>query len=79
MAASMTSPTILPRGRVFNEDEVRALLEPLGLWPQVLSLDQAQLKQLLADAGVAADIRSRLQAMERVIATFPQLRVKKLG
>ena len=61
----------------FNEDEVRELLEPLGLWQRVLSLDQTQMKQLLTDAGIAADIRNRLKAMERVIATFPQLRVKR--
>jgi len=61
----------------FSEDEVRALLEPEGLWNRVLSLDQLQLKQLLADEEVAKDIRNKLKALRQVIATYPQLWVKK--
>ena len=62
----------------FSEDEVRALLEPKGLWNRVLSLDQAQLKQFLADEEVAKDIRNKLKALRQVIATYPQLRVSKI-
>ena len=62
----------------FSEDEVRALLEPEGLWSKVLSLDQAQLKQLLADEEVAKDIRNKLKALRQVIATYPQLWVSKI-
>ena len=61
----------------FSEDEVRALLETVGLWDRVLSLDQSRLKQLLADEGVAEDIRNRLEALRQVTSTFPQLRVKR--
>jgi len=61
----------------FNEEEVRALLEPPGLWPRVLSLDQTRLKQLLADEEVAEDIKKSLKALEQVLSSFPQLRVKK--
>ncbi|MCL0053112.1 PD-(D/E)XK nuclease family protein [Dehalococcoidales bacterium] len=62
----------------FNEDEVRALLEPEGLWPRVVSLDQSRLKQLITDEGVAKDIRDKLEALRQVISTYPQLRVRKL-
>ena len=62
----------------FSEDEVRALLEPAGLWEKVLSFDQSQLKQLLADEEVAEDIRNRLKALRQVVSTHPQLWVKKL-
>jgi hypothetical protein len=61
----------------FGEEEVRALLEPAGLWAKVLSLDTARLKQLLADKGVAEDIKNRLEALRRVTDTYPQLWVKK--
>jgi hypothetical protein len=44
----------------------------------VLSLDQAQLKQLLADEEVAKDIRNKLKALRQVIATYPQLWVSKI-
>ena len=61
----------------FSEEEVRELLEPEGLWNRVLSLDQARLKQILADEEVAKDIRNKLKALRQVIATYPQLWVKK--
>jgi len=62
----------------FNEDEVRALLEPIGLWDRVLSLDQSQLKQLLTDEEVAKDIKNRLESLRQVIAASPQLWIKRL-
>jgi putative RecB family exonuclease len=61
----------------FNEDEVRAVLEPEGLWAKVLSFEQSRLKQLLADEAVARDIRQRVESLRRVISTYPQLSVKK--
>jgi len=63
----------------FDEDEVRSLLEPVGLWPQVTSFDPARLKRLLDDEGVAEDIRDRIKALKQVIATFPRLSVRKLA
>ena len=57
----------------FSEDEVRALLEPEGLWNKVLSLDQAKLRQLVTDDAVAGDIRHKLEALRQVISTYPQL------
>jgi putative RecB family exonuclease len=62
----------------FDEDEVRALLEPAGLWSQVTSFDPARLKRLLDDEGVAEDIRNRIKALRQVVATFPRLSVRKL-
>ncbi|MFC1915332.1 RecB family exonuclease [Chloroflexota bacterium] len=61
----------------FNEDEVRALLEPEGLWGRVLSPDQSRLKQLITDEEVAEDIRNKLATLRRVIATSPRLWVRK--
>lgn len=61
----------------FSEDEVRALLEPEGLWHKVLSIDQARLKQLVADEAVAKDIREQLEALRQVVSAYPQLWVRK--
>jgi len=62
----------------FSEDEVRALLEPEGLWERVLSLDQSRLRQLVADEAVVRDIRHKLEALRKVISTHPQLWVRRL-
>jgi putative RecB family exonuclease len=62
----------------FSEDEVRALLEPEGLWSRVLSLDQSKLKQLITDEVVAQDIRRKLEALKQVISTYPQFWPRKL-
>jgi putative RecB family exonuclease len=63
----------------FSEDEVRALLEPVGLWEQVLSLDQSKLKQLITDEAVAQDIRRRLETLKRVVSSYPQFWPRKLA
>jgi len=62
----------------FSEDEVRALLEPEGLWQRVLSLDLSRLKQIATDEGVAKDIRHKLEALRQVISTSPRLWVRRL-
>jgi RecB family exonuclease len=62
----------------FSEDEVRALLEPEGLWPRVLSLDQSRLEQLVTDEAVAGNIRDQMAALRQVISSSPRLWVRKL-
>ncbi len=62
----------------FDEEEVRALLQPEGLWLEVLSLDPSRLKQLITDEKLARDIRKRLEELRRVISSYPQLWVKRL-
>ncbi len=62
----------------FSEGEVRALLEPEGLWQRVLSLDQSRLKQLITDEAVAKDVRRKLEALRQVISASPRLWVRRL-
>jgi putative RecB family exonuclease len=62
----------------FNEDEVRALLEPVGLLGRVLSLDTAKLKELLSDDNIAQDIRDRLTALKQVISSSPRFWTRRL-
>jgi len=62
----------------FSEDEVRALLEPKGLWNRVLSLDQSKLNQLTRDEAVAKDIKDSLEAMRQVISSSPRLWIRRL-
>ncbi|MFC1898976.1 RecB family exonuclease [Chloroflexota bacterium] len=63
----------------FNEDEVRTLLEPEGLWQKVLSLDQSRLKQLITDEATAGVIKLKLETLRQVISTSPRLWVKKIN
>ena len=62
----------------FSEDEVRALLEPEGLWHRVLSLDQSRLRQLISDEAAAKDIRDKLAALKRVVSSYPQLWARRI-
>ncbi len=62
----------------FKEEEVRALLEPEGLWHRVLNFDQSRVKKLLADEEVNRDIRNKLATLRRVISTSPRIWAKKI-
>jgi hypothetical protein len=61
----------------FNEAEVRAILEPAGWWEKVLGFDPARLKELLGDKAVSADIKKKIKSLQRVVSTYPQLRLRK--
>jgi len=61
----------------FSEDEVRAVLEPEGLWEKVLGFDATLLKKLMADKAFPANIKKKLQALQRVVSSYPQLSVRK--
>jgi putative RecB family exonuclease len=61
----------------FSEDEVRTVLQPEGLWEKVLGFDATLLKKLMADKAFPADIKKKLQALQRVVSSYPQLLVRK--
>lgn len=61
----------------FNEDEVKALLEPLGWWEKVLGFDPEKLDELLKDKSVSDDIKKKIKSLKRVVSSFPQIRIKK--
>jgi hypothetical protein len=61
----------------FDDDEVRVLLEPEGLWQKVLGLDQSRVRQLLTDKEISGEIREKLESLKRVTGTHSQLQVKK--
>jgi putative RecB family exonuclease len=61
----------------FNEDELKAILEPEGWWEKVLGFDLARLKELLADKVVSADIRKKIESLQRVVSSYPQLHLRK--
>ncbi|MFH1638955.1 MAG: PD-(D/E)XK nuclease family protein [Chloroflexota bacterium] len=62
----------------FPEDEIRTILEPLGLWQKVLAFNPTLLKQLIAGKEIASDLQHRLENLRKVTASYPQLRIKNL-
>ncbi|MAH39326.1 MAG: hypothetical protein CL873_02150 [Dehalococcoidales bacterium] len=62
----------------FDEEEVRALLQPEGLWLEVLKLDPSRLKQLISEEKLGKGIGKKLEELRRVISSYPQLWVKNL-
>lgn len=62
----------------YSEAEVKALLEPEGLWPRVLGFDQFKLKELIKDEAVARELRQKLAELKQVVSASPQLWVRRL-
>ncbi|MBA7674652.1 hypothetical protein ES703_82873 [subsurface metagenome] len=62
----------------YSEAEVKALLEPEGLWPRVLGFDQFKLKELIKDEAVARELRQKLAELRQVVSASPQLWVRRL-
>ena len=63
----------------FNGDEVKAVLEPEGLWEKVLGFDQSLLRKLIADKATPAEIKKKLEELKRVTSSYAQLRVRETG
>ncbi|MBN1161983.1 MAG: PD-(D/E)XK nuclease family protein [Dehalococcoidales bacterium] len=63
----------------FSGDEVKAVLEPEGLWEKVLGLDQSLVKKLMADKATPAEIKKKLETLKRITSSYPQLRLRKTG
>jgi putative RecB family exonuclease len=61
----------------FNGDEVRAVLEPEGLWEKVLGFDQSLVKKLMEDRSTPAEIKKKLEALKSITSSYPQLRLRK--
>jgi len=62
----------------FDEEKVRALLEPEGLWGQVLEFSPSRLRELITDETIAKEIRQKLEDLRGVISSSPQLWARKL-
>jgi putative RecB family exonuclease len=61
----------------YSEEEVRAVLEPAGLWEKVLGFDPSRLKQFLTDEATSSDIRKKIESLRRITSTYPQLWLRK--
>ncbi|MFH0847489.1 MAG: PD-(D/E)XK nuclease family protein [Chloroflexota bacterium] len=63
----------------FTEAEVKALLEPEGLWERVLAFDQSRLKELMEQETFPRALRQKLERLRQIASQYPQLWIKKLS
>jgi RecB family exonuclease len=59
------------------EEQVRAILEPLGLWEQVRSIDPAKLNALIESRTLPPDVEDRLLASREEVRTQHALYLKE--
>jgi hypothetical protein len=59
------------------EERVRAILEPLGLWDQVRSVDPAKLNALIESRTLPPDVEDRLLASREEVRTQHALYLKE--
>jgi RecB family exonuclease len=59
------------------EEQVRAILEPLGLWERVLSIDPAKLNALIESRTLPPDVEDRLLASREEVRTQFALYLKE--
>lgn len=63
----------------YNNKAVRDLLEPLGLWNQVSSLDKTLLEEYLETDACGQELKKRILALKEVISSSPRLYVKQVS
>jgi putative RecB family exonuclease len=63
----------------FSEVEVKALLEPLGLWAKVLGFNEAMVKQFMESSEITSNIRRELVKLRKVKTAYTQFNVKKMS
>jgi RecB family exonuclease len=59
------------------EDQVRAILEPLGLWERILAVDPAKLNALIESRTLSPDVEDRLLASREEVRTQHALYLKE--
>jgi hypothetical protein len=58
------------------DEKVRDVLEPLGLWEQVLCVDPAKLNALIESRALSPDVEGRLLASREEVRTQHALYLK---
>jgi len=63
----------------FDPEKIRRLLEPEGLWRQVLRYDDKLVRELLEDPKIKATLKQKIISTEEVRKIFHFLRYRKLS
>jgi len=61
----------------YDEDKVRAVLEPAKLWDRVLKFDSSMVKALVESTDVPAEIKKKIASLLEVVSSYPRLWVKE--
>ncbi len=62
----------------YDEEKIRAMLEPLDLWDSVVRLDPTKLRALLDRNDVPPEIKESISSLAEVVSRYPQLWLKQL-
>lgn len=62
----------------YDEEKVRSILEPTGMWPRVLKYNSGLVEELLEADYLNSEIRKKLLSLKQVITSYSMLTVKKL-
>ena len=61
----------------YDENKVRAILEPAGLWDRVLKFDPVMMKALVESSSMPNDVKERIASLVKVVSSYPQLWTKR--
>ena len=61
----------------YDEAGIKEVLQPAGLWQQVLSFDQSLLKKLVSDGAISEELQHKIESLKHTTSSYPQLWVKK--
>ena len=61
----------------YDENKVRAVLEPAGLWDRVLKFDPAMMKALAESSDIPNDVKERIASLVEVVSSYPRLWTKR--
>jgi putative RecB family exonuclease len=62
----------------YNEEKVKALLEPAGLWERVLQFDPGKVADILESGDVPREIKERITLLAEVVSNYSRLWLKRL-
>lgn len=61
----------------YNVDKLREILNPLGLWEQIITVDSTMLKQLIGSSDVSDELRRQIQSAVETEETSYTLHIKR--
>jgi RecB family exonuclease len=62
----------------FDEDKVKMVLQPVGLWPRVLKFDPSLVRALLDEDILNPELRHKVEDSRQITSSFAMLAVKAL-
>lgn len=61
----------------YDEEKIKSLLEPAGLWDRVLRFEPAKVAEILKSDDVPQEIKERISTLAEVVSSYPRLWLKE--